>query len=267
MTLARRDHDNEIVKGRINRGEFYAIPADLKSRSYTERNPWPPKQFKCGRCGLQYDGLVPRHDCSDGGSYHADVLMYDFCTHCGDTFNPYDGRHTCEPYGKHARRVELPNSTTFYVRVFSIGSNGRHHYDPNSKLSYVWVQNLTGPSGFRYVGWAKGIERACLIMGIKPDPYFTIDGIRISDSGGNIIHREYRHRNMPCEVVPVIEKLCSPSDLDPEWCVTHRKNWKDHDDRCNECGDELENPEFDLCPACYVPHCEVCGGPHEHWEC
>lgn len=35
-------------------------------------------------------------------------------------------------------------------------------------------------------------------MGLNPaeyaKPYFTIDGIRISDSGGQVIHREYRSK-------------------------------------------------------------------------
>lgn len=263
-----RDYDNQIVKDRINRGEFHAIPQDLKSRNYYDENPWPPKQFVCGRCGFQYDGLVPAHNCGKG-DYYPDALIYDFCTHCGDNFNQYDGRHTCDPYGKHCRRVELPNSTTYYMRVFCIGSVGRHHYDPDSRLAYVWVESLTGAGQFRYIGSAQGIERACLIMGLKVSdyerPYFTIDGIRMSDSGGNVIHREYRksswsldggslvHTTSPffASEASIAEKECSGSDLDFEWCVTHSKDWKDHDDRCNECGDELDDDSpFEVCEDC-----------------
>lgn len=162
------------------------------------------------------------------------------------------------------------------MRVFSVGSSGRHHVVENPKLAYQWVENLTGPSGFRYIGYVKGIERACMVMGLKVSdyerPYFSIDGIRMVDNGGTVIHREYR--NMPGGNggktyfdVPIAERECSGSDLDPEWCVTHGMDWVDHDDRCDECGDELENPELDVCPACYVPHCESCGGPHETWDC
>lgn len=299
-----REYRNDIVKDRINRGEFHAIPADLKSQNYFDRNPWPPKQFICGTCGFQYDGLVPKHNCHKAGEFVHDVLIYDFCTHCGDTFNQYDGRHTCEPYGRHARRVELPNSTTYYVRVFGFGG-GRHHYEPNAKLQYLWVESLTGASGFRYVGKASGIERACLLLGLKPYDYMAKPRIgeaviRIKPIVGPDIQALWAEFNAtvrdygkPTHVI-VHDTLsddpefahCGGTDLDPGYCFYHHcyegdtipvRNWqskmkprnffdgnRSYTVRAEDCGSGCCNDDDD--ESGWGP-CESCGGPHETSDC
>lgn len=160
-----RDLDNKNVKAAIRAGEYHAIPESKKSQSFFDKNPWPPRQFICGRCGHTYNGLVPRHACGSDSGYYPDVLIYDFCTHCGEYFNQYMGLHRCKPYGKHCRTTDS-NPETFYMRVFGVYTPGRHHFEWSKPLMYCWVESFTGPSQFRYVGIAAGIERAKLLLGL-----------------------------------------------------------------------------------------------------
>lgn len=127
------------VESAIKSGNFDAIPQDRKSNNYFKVMGWPPKQFTCGKCGFEYDGVVPQHECGRPDAFQHDVFILDFCTHCGNTFNQFDGRHECYPYGKHARRTDMKEDT-YYMRVFPT-RDGRHHIDPY-KDQYLAILNL-----------------------------------------------------------------------------------------------------------------------------
>lgn len=139
-----------------NAGMTERLWFENQSKNFKDENPWPPRQFKCGRCGKQYDGLATcKSDCASPGGFVHDVLIMDFCTHCGESFSPYDGRHTCTAYGKHARCVN-PDAATYFVRVTSFGdSRGKHHYDSDKPIQFVAVrQMLLRHSGNQeYIRW------------------------------------------------------------------------------------------------------------------
>lgn len=130
----------------------YIYGEEKKSKSWFDVMPWPPKQFNCGRCGFEYDGLVPKHDCGRPDAVTCDVFIMDFCTHCGETFNQYNGRHTCDPYGKHTRRTDL-SEDAYFMRVTGFGGKGQHHLDPY-KTQVIGVKDLVTQE----ISW-KQIER------------------------------------------------------------------------------------------------------------
>lgn len=157
---------NDQVIAAIQDGQYNVIPFDKRSRNFVDENPWPPKQFKCQECGKEFDSIETH--CRTCYSNSAR------CTHCGDYMPMWDGAlnfvHDCNPYGKHCRTIDAPKET-YYMRVWSYGKEGRHHFSYDARLQYVWVQSLTGPSQFRYFGRARGLERAKMLIAGLPNNF------------------------------------------------------------------------------------------------
>lgn len=82
-------------------------------------------QFECGTCGWRYDGTARKHgNCPE--------TLWNSCTHCGESFNPWDGLHSCEPYGRHAIR---PGS--YLLKNIPVKSQGRHRkWEENESFAF-----------------------------------------------------------------------------------------------------------------------------------
>lgn len=121
------DNRSDMVRELIRTGRYDLIPASKMSKPFEEENPWPPPQFT---------------NITDETK---------FCTWCGETIDrwtktitvdtaSFETVHVCPRYGKHCRHKDL-GEDAFYMRVWSYGRTGRHHYNPDRKQTLM-VKNL-----------------------------------------------------------------------------------------------------------------------------